>query len=80
MSANATLARVTEVFADVMDLDDPVLTEASTAKDFEEWDSLSNIRFIVAVERAFKVKFSNAEIEELANVGGLLRLIAAKTS
>jgi acyl carrier protein len=76
----AILGRLQDIFADVMDLDDPGLTDQSTAKDYEEWDSLSNIRFVVAVERAFATKFSNAEIEALANVGDLVRLIHAKTA
>lgn len=61
-----------------MDIESPGLSDKSTAADFEEWDSLSNIRFIVAVERAFKVKFSNGQIESFQNVGDLMSAISAQ--
>jgi acyl carrier protein len=75
MDRTAVLDRLNDIFADVMDLEDPALSERSSAADYEEWDSLSNIRFVVAVERAFKVKFSNGEIEAMQNVGDLVSSI-----
>ncbi len=68
-SKDAILQRVGEIMADTFDLDDLALTPETTAGDVEEWDSLSHVRLIVAIERAFKIKFSNAEIERLRNVG-----------
>lgn len=73
------LARVREIMVDVFDDDDLVITPETTADDVEEWDSLSHIRLIVAVERAFGIKFANAEIESLENVGDLIDAIDKKT-
>lgn len=73
------LARVREIMVDVFDDDDLVITPETTADDVEEWDSLSHIRLIVAVERAFGIKFANAEIESLENVGDLIGAIDKKT-
>lgn len=73
------LPRVQDIMADTFDEDDLVVTPETTANDVEEWDSLSHIRLMVAIERAFGIKFSNAEIEGLENVGDLLKAIAAKT-
>lgn len=72
--------RFREVFIDVMDIDDPVLTASTTAKDFEEWDSLSHVRLMVALEREFSIKFTNAEIESFDCVGDLVDAIVRKTS
>lgn len=80
MDETQVLTRFTEIFADVMDIDGPEITMASTAHDFEEWDSLSNIRLIVAVERAFNTRFSNAEIEAFTCVGDLVRAVVARTA
>jgi acyl carrier protein len=63
---------------DVFDIDGLVVTPETSAADLEEWDSLSHIRLIVAIERKFKIKFKNAELEGLKNVGDLLKVIAAK--
>jgi acyl carrier protein len=78
-SQDGILERVGEIMADTFDLDDLKATRETTANDVEEWDSLSHVRLIVAIERAFKIKFSNAEIERLRNVGGLVDAIASKT-
>ncbi len=53
-----------------------VLTNETTAEDVEKWDSLNHINFIVAVEKAFGVKFKNAEIARLEDIGGLKKLVA----
>jgi acyl carrier protein len=67
-----------EIMVDTFDLDDLTITRDTTAADIEEWDSLSHIRLIVAIEREFRIKFTNAEIESLANVGELIDTIEAK--
>jgi acyl carrier protein len=41
-------------------------------------DSLTNIRLMVTVEKAFKVKFSTPEIGKLENVGDLVVLIKSR--
>jgi acyl carrier protein len=78
MSSEGTLATVKEIMIDTFDVDDLELTRQTTAEDVEEWDSLSHIRLMVAVERSFKVRFTNAEIESMGNVGDLVDLIGAK--
>ncbi|MBB6226862.1 acyl carrier protein [Polymorphobacter multimanifer] len=78
MDETQVLAKFRDVFADVMDIDDPEIGMESTAKDFEEWDSLSNIRLVVAVERAFGTRFSNADIEGFSCVGDLVRALVAR--
>jgi acyl carrier protein len=69
---------LTGVFQSVMDRDDIVLTPETTADDIEEWDSLSHIRLMVAVEKRFGIRFTNAEVEGLKNVGNLVKLITTK--
>ncbi len=80
MSREAILDEIRGVMVDVFDIDvdDAVVTPDTTANDIEEWDSLSHIRLIVAVERKFKVKFTNSEIEQLKRVGDLVALVEAK--
>jgi acyl carrier protein len=70
-------ARLTEIFSNVFDEDVPVSPSLS-AKDVDGWDSLSHIRLILTVEKAFKIKFSTSEIGKLENVGELVALIKAR--
>jgi len=68
---------VTEIMCDVFDLDELEYSDSLSAEVIEEWDSLSHIRFIVAVEKRFGFRFSSAEIEGFSKVGDLVDSIAA---
>jgi len=72
-------SRLTQIFNDVFDEDDIHVTPQLSAKDVDGWDSLTHIRLIMTVEKAFKVRFSTAEIGKLENVGSLVGLIKART-
>ena len=78
LSADAILDELREIMIDVFDIDDIAITSGTTAEDVEEWDSLSHVRLLIAVERKFKIKFSNSEIESLKSVGDLVRVVQAK--
>ena len=56
MERNDILARVQEVFREELELDDLVLNDETTADDVEEWDSLSHVQLVVALEKAFGIK------------------------
>jgi acyl carrier protein len=71
MDFNTILAKVNDIFIDVLDNSDIKLTPATTAKDIEEWDSLSHIQLIVAIEKKFKLRFKSSEINSWNNVGDM---------
>ena len=58
-----------DIFRDVLDNNDLALSEGTTADDIEEWDSLTHIQLIVAIERYFRVKLDSREILSWNNVG-----------
>ncbi len=72
--------RLTPIFRDVFNDDALVVSEGMTAADMSTWDSLSNINMIIAVEKAFGVKFSIKDVRNLKNVGELLDLIKRKAA
>jgi acyl carrier protein len=74
------LAKLQEIFIDVLDNEDIVLTEDTTANDIEEWDSLSHIQIIVAIEKQFKIKFTSKEILSWRNVGEMINCITIRLS
>ena len=71
--------RLTRIFQDIFDDDLIFVTPELSGKDVDGWDSLSHIRLMLTVERAFKIKFSTSEIGNLKNVGDLVALIKART-
>jgi len=80
MNTEAHYARLTQVFHDVFDDDSIVVRPELTADDVDEWDSLTHIRLVIAVEKTFGLKFSAAEVERLRNVGDLVALIESRAT
>jgi acyl carrier protein len=78
MSSSATLQKLSDIMEDTFDVEDIKIDENTTAEDVEEWDSLSHIRLVVAVEREFGIKFKNSELEGLTKVGDFVKLIDEK--
>lgn len=70
--------KLQEVFQDVFDDDEIELTDETTADDIDAWDSLTHVQLIVAVEKAFGLKFSTVEVMKLKNVGEFIALIDKK--
>nr|WP_230207102.1 acyl carrier protein [Novosphingobium sp. Gsoil 351] len=64
---------------DVFDDEVAEITEETTARDVEGWDSLNHIRFMVTVEQRFNVRFTSREVESLHNVGDLLKALNSKS-
>jgi acyl carrier protein len=71
--------KLTKIFHSVFD-DSIVVTPKLTAADVDEWDSLSHIRLVLTVEKAFGIKFSASEIGKLKNVGEFADIIQTKTA
>lgn len=73
-----TLEELSPVFRLVFDDASIELTRNSTADDIDDWDSLTHMNLVMAVELQFKVKFALGELQTLKNVGDMLDLINKK--
>ena len=78
MEKSQILDEVQAIFCEVLDNEEIVLSNETNADDIEEWDSLTHIQLIVAIEKHFKIKFTSKEILSWQNVGQLIDSIAAK--
>ena len=78
MTDHDILERLTAIFRDILDDDDIELTPQTTAADIKDWDSANHINIVVSVEMRFGIKISNAQVEQLKNVGDFVALIAQK--
>ena len=72
------LDSLTEIFRNVLMDDNLTVTPELTAADVPQWDSMSHIMIMAAVEVRFGIKFKTAELEQLKNVGQLMDLITRK--
>jgi len=78
MNRNEILEKLTDIFRDVFDEEDMTITEETSAKDIEDWDSLMHISLIMAIENTFNMKFAMDEVVNLKNVGGIVDILAKK--
>ena len=78
MTNEEILEKLTGIFHEELDNEEIVLSRETTADDIEEWDSLSHIQLIVAVEKVFKIRFTSSEIQSWNNVGEMIDCILSK--
>jgi len=70
-----TLELINEIFEDTLDEIESKIEESTTADDVEEWDSLTHIQLVVAVEKKFGLRFTSTEIQSWKNVGEMIDCI-----
>jgi acyl carrier protein len=74
MNQTEVIAKLQTIF-DTVFLEPVALTPALSAKDVPEWDSLVHISLLVAVEKAFSIRFRVGEAEAARNIGEFADLI-----
>lgn len=75
MDKEQIMSKLTALFQELFEDDDIVLTEQTTAKDIDDWDSLAHLELISTVETEFKIRFTLGEINSFANVGEMCSCI-----
>jgi acyl carrier protein len=71
--------KLKQIFCEVFGRDIELSLE-TTAAEVEGWDSLTHITLISAVEEAFGMNFTMAEILEMKNVGEMIEIIKSRIS
>lgn len=77
MNREDVIAKVMVVVEDTFDTDNLAYADTLTAADIEGWDSLSNIRFMVAIEQAFGRRLTMAQWQGTTCLGDLVDLLLA---
>ena len=75
---DSLLPEVQDVFRMVFDQPNLVITRESNASNVADWDSLTHVNLVTAVETKYKIRFALGELEELKDVGDLLDLMQQK--
>jgi len=78
MERHDKLKQINDIFIDILDNEDILIEENTTAKDIDEWDSLTHIQLVVAIEKKFKIRFTSREIQSWKNVGEMIDCIETK--
>jgi acyl carrier protein len=73
-----TFEQLNAIFCKVFDNNDIKITPEMTADNIDEWDSLSHVNLVVAIEKYFKIKFKSSEIIRWKNIGQMFDAIKEK--
>lgn len=80
MEKNEILAKLQEIFCDVFDNEEIVVTIDTVAEDIDEWDSLGHVQLAKELEKEFNIKLTAKEIMSWDNVGEMIDSIQEKIS
>jgi acyl carrier protein len=78
MDRDALKTKLTGIFRKTFDDEALTISESTTADDIKDWDSLSHINLILAVERGFAIRLTTREVRGMKNVGDFIELIAKR--
>lgn len=78
MEKKELMDKLTEIFREVMDNEEIVLTDETTSEDIEEWDSLSHIELIDVIGKELGVKITSMEFRGWENVGEMVESLLQK--
>jgi acyl carrier protein len=70
--------RLRAVFSSVFGIDPSSISDSDSSQTIAEWDSLSHLNLIFAIESEFDVRFEAEEIPTLMSVGAVRRRIAGE--
>lgn len=75
MSREIILQKLSDIFIDVFDNEELVLTEETSNADINGWDSLQLIHILVAVEDVFGIRIKAENAYDLKSVGKIIDCI-----
>lgn len=78
MSREEIFTELNDIFRNNFDDAGITLTDETSSKDIEDWDSLEQINLIVAIQDKFQVKFNIDEVNAMKNVGEMADFILQK--
>ncbi len=70
--------KMNQIFCEIFNNPDLVIEDEMTAADVEGWDSLSHLKLITSVEKAFDISISGFEVMGLKNIGDMIHLVDQK--
>ncbi len=80
MKREEVFERLNEIFRNNFDDGEIMLSDETSSRDIEDWDSLEQINLVVAIQEAFHVKFNIDEVNAMSNVGEMVDFILRKVN
>jgi acyl carrier protein len=72
------ISTLNEAIAEILDLDPEEVGDELSRETADNWDSLNHLRIVTAIERAFSIRLTMAEIESGTSVARLKEIVGAR--
>lgn len=66
------------IFIDTFDDQTIKINNETSAKDIDQWDSLAQIRLVLAIQKEFNIEFTVNEVTSFQNVGDMINSMKQK--
>ena len=77
--SQTVLRTINKICIDTFNNSSIIISESTSAKDIAEWDSMTNLFLIDAIEKEFNVKFSLDEILNAQCIGDICKIISERS-
>lgn len=78
MNRDTIAATIQGIVRDVLDNETLALSDQMTAADVDNWDSLSHISIITAIEQHYGIRFTLGELDSFHEIGDLITMVDRK--
>ncbi len=78
MKRENILHKLQNIFRDVFNNNNLIITEETKNNDLTDWDSLQHIVLMMSIEKQFNLKFSSEEATKLLDVKSIINVIETK--
>ena len=72
------LEQLQQIFREVFENPEMIITSETSANDVEDWTSLVHMQLLATIEEKFGITFSSRDIRKMKNVGELAEIIEKK--
>jgi acyl carrier protein len=72
----STLSSLNLIFQEVFDDPYLVVHPQTTPDDLPDWDSVAQVKLVLAIEDSFAIRFTSDELSNIHSVGGFMSAIA----
>jgi acyl carrier protein len=72
----SALLLLNSIFQEVFDDPQLTVTPATSSDDLAEWDSVAQVKLVLAIEEAFAVRFTSDDVSNIHSVGDFMTVLA----
>lgn len=66
------------IFRDIFDDPELNVVETTSSQDIPDWDSVAQVKLVLAIEEEFDVEFTTDEVAAFKSVGDFVRALEAR--